>query len=226
MHSATLTAAMDISRRLEDRGWKAVPITIKMFRVKPYKDIPGFWTQDFRNDVAAVAAGHGELGLNGAVISPDYGTRQLFTSIVTDAPLEADPLYSGPSLCDSCMKCVSACKMNAISSDSYEEIEIGGRKFKTLRKDVWRCMWSKKFMLNAEMGPKLHGLDVSIAPPDGEITEDDVKKALSEKGAKGGLQTWYTYSMRECERECVPPHLRGQDIVKRHSEKRKKSQGG
>jgi ferredoxin len=217
METALLQAAMDVVRKIEDFGYRGIPITTKMYRVQPYKDIEGCWTQDFRNDVAAVAAGHGEIGINGVVITPKYGTRQMFTSVVTDAPIETDKMYEGSALCDKCMKCISACKMNALDSKNYGEVVVGERKFPVAKKDIWRCMWSKKFMLNAEMGPKLHGLNVTIEPPKGEITEDDVRKALSEKGQKGGLQTWYTYSMRECERECVPPHLRGVDLVKKYA---------
>jgi ferredoxin len=217
MHAVVLGAAMDLARVLEDFGWQAVPITIRMYRVQPYKDIAEPWSQDFRNDVAAVAAGLGEIGLNGAVITPQYGTRVMLTSVVTDAPLPADPMYAGPALCDSCGKCLSACKMKALSAGERDTVEVGGRAFPVARKDRWRCMWSRKFMLNAEMGPKLHGLDVTIDPPDGEITEADVQAALAEKGRRGGLQTWYTYAMRECERECVPPHLRGKDLVKEHA---------
>jgi len=217
METALLQAAMDVARTLEDFGFNAVPMTTSMYRVQPYKDIKECWTQDFRNDIAAVAAGHGELGFNGVVITPKYGTRQMFTSIVTDAPIEADKMYEGPSLCDKCMKCVNACKMAAISAKDFDKVVVGDRNYYVAKKDIWRCMWSKKFMLNAEMGPKLHGMNVTIEPPKDEIKEEDVQKALSEKGRKGGLQTWYTYSMRECERECVPPHLRGVDLVKKYA---------
>lgn len=219
MSSALQGAAMDVARTLEDFGFKAVPISIGKYRVRPYKDIEEVWTQDFRNDVAAVAAGLGEIGLNGAVITPEFGTRQMITSIVTDADIEPDRPYSGPPLCDSCGKCVSACMMKALDTKRKKKIKVGDRVFDVFDKDQWRCMWSKKFMLNAEMGPKLHGLDVSVSPPEGEITEADVKNALSEKGRKGGLQTWYTYSMRECERECIPPHLRGKDMTRVHSQR-------
>lgn len=221
METALLQAAMDIVRRIEDFGYRGIPITTKMYRVRPYKDIEECWTQDFRNDVAAVAAGHGEIGINGVVITPKYGTRQMFTSIVTDAPMEADRMYEGAALCDKCLKCISACKMHALDPWSCGEVVVGERKFPVAKKDIWRCMWSKKFMLNAEMGPKLHGLNVSVKAPEGIITEEDVRKALAEKGQKGGLQTWYTYAMRECERECVPPHLRGVDLVKAHSKRHK-----
>lgn len=218
MHNQMLQAALGLARRLEDAGYQAVPITLKMYRVQPYKDIPEPWSQDFRNDVAAVAAGHGEIGLHGAVITPAYGPRQMFTSVVTDAPLPADPLYAGAALCDQCGKCLAACKMCALAESARDTVTVGERCFPVARKDVWRCMWSRKFMLNAELGPKLHGLDVTIPPPaDRPITEDDVRQALSEKGRRGGMQTWYTYAMRECERACLPPHLRGVDLVRRHA---------
>ncbi|HRR28101.1 MAG TPA: hypothetical protein P5270_01950 [Victivallales bacterium] len=219
MISAIQGAAMNITRIIEDFGFKAVPISLGKYRVQPYKDISEPWSQDFRNDVAAVAAGLGEIGLNGVVITPEFGTRQMITSVVTNAELQASPLYSGPALCDKCGKCVKACKMRAFNTEKTIKIKIAEKSFEVFEKDQWRCMWSKKFMLNAEMGPKLHGLNVTIEPPERQINEEDVRKALSEKGAKGGLQTWYTYSMRECERECVPPHLRGKDLVKVHSER-------
>ena len=44
---------------------------------------------------------------------------------------------------------------------------------------------------------------------EGKITEADVQKAQGEKGRRGGMQTWYMYADRACERHCVPPHLRG-----------------
>lgn len=217
METSILVAAMDISRVLEDAGYRAVPITMNEYRVNPYKDIEESWSQDFRNDVAAVAAGHGEIGLNGVVITPKYGTRQQFTSIVTDAPLDADEIYDGEALCDKCMKCISACKMNALNEKNIKTVSVGNKEFEVAEKDKWRCMWSKKFNLNAEMGPKLHGLDLTVEPPEGEITEEDAQKALGEKGDKGGMQTWYTYAMRECERECVPPMLRGVDLLRKNA---------
>lgn len=218
MRNMVLLAAMDVTRKLEDLGFLAIPMTRTTYRVQPYKDIDEPWTTDFRNDVAAVAAGLGELGLHGVVITPQYGTRQMFTSVVTDAPLEPDPMYDGPALCDRCMKCVEACWMKALSPAETAQVEVGDRTFDVAKKDVWRCKWSSQFMLNADAGPKLYGQDVTVDPPEGEITEADVQEAVRTKGEKGGMQTWYTYAVRECERVCVPPHLRGVDPVKRNAE--------
>ncbi|MCX7005227.1 MAG: hypothetical protein NTV22_18415 [bacterium] len=217
MPATLMAAALDLARVLEDNGHAAVPIAVNMYRVHPYKDIDECWSPDFRNEVAAVAAGHGEIGLHGVVITPRFGTRQMFTSVVTDAVLAPDPMYAGAPLCDNCRKCLGACRMHALDDTATDTVVVGPRTFTIARKDRWRCMWSRKFMLNAEMGPKLHGLDVTIAPPDGAITDTDVQSALAEKGRRGGLQTWYTYAMRECERECVPPHLRGVDLLAVHA---------
>ncbi len=208
MKHAVMMAAMDVTRYLESRGHLAIPMQMEHMRVRPYKDIPTEWTPDFDNNVAAVAAGLGELGVQGVPITHEYGTRQMFTSVVTDAPLEPDPMYSGAALCDRCMKCVETCHMKALDGEDIREVKIGGRAFGVAAKDIWRCLWSKRFMLNAEAGPKKHGLDVTIDPPEGRITEEDVQKASAEKGRRGGMQTWYTYADRACERNCVPPHMR------------------
>jgi len=124
-------------------------------------------------------------------------------------PVEPDPLYAGPALCDRCMKCIDKCWVGALDGDNLTEVKVGERTFAQAKLDPWRCHWCCKFTLIGEAGPDTSGLDVTIDPPNGEITEDDVHEALQAKGEKGGLQTWYAYASRACERECIPPHLRG-----------------
>lgn len=211
MQEILMVAAMDVTRYLEKAGFLAIPMQITHYRVHPYKDIEESWTQDFDHKIAAVAAGLGELGIHGEPITPEYGTRQMFISVVTDAPIAADPMYKGPALCDKCMKCVEACRMNALSNTETKDISIGKITFPVAKKDIWRCMWSKRFMLNAEAGPNLSGMDVTIDPPERQITEADVQAAQALKGEKGGMQTWYIYADRACERICIPPHKRDEE---------------
>jgi len=66
---------------------------------------------------AAVQAGLGEVGLNGQFLSPEYGPRVHLGSIITTAPLAADPLFQG-KVCEGekCNKCVEACPANAIGA--------------------------------------------------------------------------------------------------------------
>jgi len=211
MREMLMVAAMDVTRFVEKAGYLAIPMQISHYRVQPYKDIEEPWTQDFDNKVAAVAAGLGELGIHGEPITPEYGTRQMFISVVTDAPFEPDTMYEGAALCDKCMECVAACRMKALDGGALRDAVIGEKTFPVAEKDIWRCMWSKRFMLDAGAGPELSGMSVTIDPPEGEITEADVRAAQAKKGEMGGMQTWYMYADRACERVCIPPHKRDEE---------------
>jgi epoxyqueuosine reductase len=75
----------------------------------------------------AVAAGLGQLGLNGQVLTPFAGSRCRMSLIQTSAPLTHDaPVdYGIPKLCDSCKVCVRRCPVGAIPAkrSSYRGIE-------------------------------------------------------------------------------------------------------
>lgn len=60
---------------------------------------------------AANAAGLGEFGWNGIMLTPEFGPRNRFSAIITTLELEPDPMYSGEPLCDptKCQICVEAC---------------------------------------------------------------------------------------------------------------------
>ena len=71
-----------------------------------------------RPSPVAVAAGLGELGRNGLVISEKYGARiELLEPILTDLPLVADePIDIGvDDFCKSCRKCATTCPTNSIT---------------------------------------------------------------------------------------------------------------
>ncbi len=65
---------------------------------------------------AATRAGLGEFGYNNIVLTREFGPRQRFNTIVTEAELVPDPLLAQP-LClrDSCRLCLEACIMGAIT---------------------------------------------------------------------------------------------------------------
>ena len=70
----------------------------------------------FSHRHAATRAGLGEFGYNNIVLTPQYGTRQRFNSIITDADLVPDPLVQAPiCLRDECALCLKACYMDAIA---------------------------------------------------------------------------------------------------------------
>jgi epoxyqueuosine reductase QueG len=70
----------------------------------------------FSHRHAATRAGLGEFGYNNIVLTREYGPRQRFNSIVTDAELVPDPLISEPiCLRDRCRLCLRACIMSCIT---------------------------------------------------------------------------------------------------------------
>ena len=63
---------------------------------------------------AAAAAGLGQLGLGDFFLTPQYGPRQRFAMILTDAILESDELKTY-DFCQNCGDCAKACPLGAIN---------------------------------------------------------------------------------------------------------------
>jgi len=142
-----LVYAMNVLREvtlfLEDEGYEAVPYDNTSVRlgigqgtpVAPGKPSPDVFVH-FR--LAAVAAGLGEIGHSKLFLSPEFGPRQRLALLLTDAPLEPDPLFAG-EVCDRCMQCVAECPGKAISEDRTVEVVVGGKVCKWGELDVARC---------------------------------------------------------------------------------------
>jgi len=70
----------------------------------------------FSHRHAATRAGLGEFGYNNVVLTKEFGPRQRFNSIITDAELVPDPLIPEPiCLRDQCRLCLKACIVHCIS---------------------------------------------------------------------------------------------------------------
>lgn len=98
----------------------------------PFPDV----MPDFR--IMAFAAGLGEFGYSKVFLTPEFGPAQRFVAILTDAPLEPDPLFEG-QICDGCKRCVAECSGGAISADETETIVIAGREVTWAKLDVMKC---------------------------------------------------------------------------------------
>ena len=92
----------------------------------------GYTNGPFSHRHAATRAGLGEFGLNNVVLTPQFGPRQRFNSVITDASLVADPLVAKPiCLRDKCRLCQKACHMNAITLRSDPKV----RDYRSVEKD-------------------------------------------------------------------------------------------
>ena len=70
----------------------------------------------FSHRHAATRAGLGEFGYNNVVLTREFGPRQRFNSIITNAELVPDPLITEPiCLRDDCGLCLKACIMQCIT---------------------------------------------------------------------------------------------------------------
>jgi epoxyqueuosine reductase QueG len=181
-----------IAKLLDRAGFEAVSFsTSHVWRYRPFGVIDRCFTPDFPHRHAAVAAGLGEFGWNGLVLHPEYGPRIRFNTIITNAPLEATPMYAGPALCDKCMRCVRYCSMDAFRKEvvGMDRVTIGGRTFTFPQTNKWRCAWAEHFALS-----------LKERIPD-RIDETSVLDAKRRSGVYGG-------EIGNCLRQCLPPDLR------------------
>lgn len=143
----------EVACLIEDEGYEAVPIqnmvigaSVDILQgkpnrisipVSPEKPAPDVLLH-FR--IAAVICGMGEIGYSKLFLSPEFGPRQRLAFILTDAPLEPDPIYEGPPICDRCLLCVSECSGKAISGERTVRVKIAGREFEWGELNEERCM--------------------------------------------------------------------------------------
>ena len=124
---------MTLCRFIEKSGYEAVPVLSHKAKFYP-KTQPVLPGRELPNVIpsyayAAVAAGLGEIGYCGLVLTPAFGPRQSLGMILTDAVMDGDPVFSG-RICDheTCKACAEICPSNAISKDKSAEVEICGKK--------------------------------------------------------------------------------------------------
>ncbi len=116
-----------VSCALEDAGYMALPqrryqtVMAKEDGTNPEVDYAEIYRgrkaeKQMNFEQAAVLCGLGELGLNGTVLTDEYGPCQRYAFILTDAELEETPLYV-QHLCDGCKQCIHACPGRALSEN-------------------------------------------------------------------------------------------------------------
>ena len=182
-------------RLLNEYGHKAIAVaSSNIWRYRQFEGIPSLFAPDLSHIHAAAAAGLAEIGWSGLAITPEFGSRCRFISIVTDADLVATPMYNGPKLCDMCGECIKHCPTASLRKElgKPHEVEIGGRIFRYANKNMWRCAWAEHFDLD------LNSKHLKEWP---KIGEKQILDEIAEKGKRG-------HERGVCQKYCVPPHLR------------------
>ena len=163
-------AAFRISRLLENRGYTSIPVPAAA------PSDPYMTRGSFSHRHAAVAAGLGEFGWNGLLITPETGPRVRLVSVLTEAELSPNPMYFGNKLCnrEKCAVCVTICPTNAISKDESVKVEIGGKTFEYAKVDKVRCRYGINGLVKKALGRQ----DIRI--PDNPTPEDYLKDLAQE----------------------------------------------
>ena len=111
--------ATKIALKLEGLGYKSMPTPSTGNGLSRTPGPIASYFSPFSHRHAAVRAGLGEFGFCDLVMTPEFGPRVRFTSVITEAALQADPLISEKvCLRDKCdfrgPRCLQACPVRAI----------------------------------------------------------------------------------------------------------------
>ena len=147
-----------VTRMIEDEGYEAMPIPnnfpwTNTDSTGQHPEKTGLIRDSFSRPVApdrpapdvfihmriaAFCAGLGEISYSKIFITPEFGPRQRLAAILTDAPIEPDPLFEG-GLCDRCMLCVKDCSGKCIPTDDTVKVNVAGRELEWANIDYTVC---------------------------------------------------------------------------------------
>ncbi len=165
----------------------------------------------FHFRIAAFICGLGEIGYSKMFLTPEFGPRQRFAFVLTDAPLEPDPLFEG-GLCDRCLLCAHECPVSAISAQDTVTVTVAGRELEWGRLAEWQCFHGYMGSV-AETNPFLPP-DAFAELPDGDLIMRGEKELTPEEvlQVQGILRRYYGSSAgynsalcggRGCLRACM-----------------------
>ncbi|EGW41712.1 4Fe-4S ferredoxin [Desulfosporosinus sp. OT] len=101
---------------------------------------------DFRP--LAVSAGLGNWGKNGLVVNPQYGSKLIFASIFTNAPLETDVYQSASDdvnhACANCRQCINACPAMAFEGNKFHKVRCFPKAIRGCSECVQVCKGQNK----------------------------------------------------------------------------------
>jgi epoxyqueuosine reductase len=199
-------ALRGLARFIEDQGYEGVAIRncgdtgpnscITMDEEKlPDKETEGKWIGRIRYSkpvrpglpapdvqfhfrIAAFLCGLGEIGYSKIFLTPEYGPRQRFAFMLTDAPLQPDPIYNGPPICDRCMMCVKDCP-GALSKTEKIKVTVAGHDLEWAKLDEAYC-WAAYASCLKEINPFLPDDALSDLPDGDKIISGEKRLTLAE----------------------------------------------
>jgi epoxyqueuosine reductase QueG len=180
---------------MEEKGFGAIPIcSSNIWRYNKYKALDAVFAPDISHIYMPVVAGLADMGYSGLALTPEYGARNRFITVVTDAEIEPDPLIPPGTVCDKCMLCRKHCPSQALSKeiDGEKVLKIENYEYRFANKNLWRCAWGEHF-----------DLDLDLEIPE-KVTEEVIVEKVKEHGIRGG-------EMGQCLKFCVPRKIRGFD---------------
>lgn len=105
--------AMEVGHFIEQRGGLALPLSNGTM-VDPDWTNMGIFGELSHRHVAA-EAGLGTIGVPTTIVTPQFGPRVYFNTILTDMALEPDPKLDFDPCGDDCDACIRACPNHAIT---------------------------------------------------------------------------------------------------------------
>lgn len=144
-------AVINIAKFIEDEGYEAIPyghqsdwraidgwgaLADKSRPVAPGRAAPDVMVH---LRFAAFLCGLGEIGLSKMFLSPRFGPRCRIGIVITDLPLEPDPIYDGPQLCNKCGACMRECPGGCFSKTKRHKVTLAGHEIEWADIDVAQC---------------------------------------------------------------------------------------
>lgn len=145
---------LSLQRGLIHQGYRALAIPASQVIDKVN------WMGHISHKAMAKAAGLGWQGKSLLLVTPKYGPRVRLATLLTNAPLDADPPQ--PNRCGTCRKCQEACPAAAIKGGSWED-------HPQTREDALhftRCVEkvNEDFAKRPEIGKPICGVCISVCP--------------------------------------------------------------
>lgn len=142
--------ALLLAKKIQEKCYRASPIPASQF-IDADK-----LTGVISHKLAAHLAGLGWIGKSCLLVTPDYGPRVRFTTILTDAPLKTGSSISDK--CYDCRECVTICPAKAFTGASFNPSEP-----REVRYNAHLCL-DYNLKRKEKLGDDLCGLCVYVCP--------------------------------------------------------------